>query len=227
MAFEKLTPEELGAQLRDSGKTGIALDIDDTLSLTGLQWFGWLSERCGNPEDLEISELMKKYHDVRQVPYWPPEVVEPHIEEFFLSHVFHDELILIHGADDAVRQIHEVVPIVAYITARPDDVYESTRTWLARHGFPDAPLVFRPRGGGFAARSIWKARVLTDLYPHVQGVVDDHPHLASQLKELGYAGKLYLYDHGNNANVYDDEHEVLLSWEDILARLQSEHATPV
>lgn len=224
MAFEHLSAEQLGEYLRASGKKGLALDIDDTLSVTNFHWFSCMADRCGNPDNMPIQEIMLQYRDVRRVPFWNQDDVEATIQELLISPVFQDSLPIIQGADDAIWKINAIVPIVAYITARPARTHEATRTWLERHGFPEVPITFIEEGVALKDRSVWKARIVKDLYPYVVGIIDDHPHMAEQLAELGYEGQLYLYNHGNTVNSYEG-HDAFHSWDEIITHLKERFTT--
>lgn len=48
----------------------LALDIDETLSLTSTYWFEQLLKRFGNPENLTAKQMAEKYHLCQNVPYW-------------------------------------------------------------------------------------------------------------------------------------------------------------
>ncbi len=48
----------------------LALDIDETLSLTSTYWFEQLLKLFGNPENLTAKQMAEKYHLCQNVPYW-------------------------------------------------------------------------------------------------------------------------------------------------------------
>lgn len=222
MAFEKLTPEELKARLSSEELHGIALDIDDTLSLTSTEWYVWMDERFRNPEGLSPADIHKQYRSgISSVPYWQSQEAAAFMKDLLVSEGFHDAFSLIQGADTAVREINDVIPVVAYITARPDAVYESTKRWLIRHGFPEAPIIFRPVETPIDQRSTWKAGVLVALHPWVEGIIDDHPSLFSELARLEYPGKLYLCDHGSTHNDYTGL-DALGGWDVLIRRIKED-----
>ncbi len=203
MSFEKITTEELKQRLTSQGVHGIALDIDDVLSHTDSHWIEKMKEKFGNPNGLTTEKIRDQYHGrFENIPSWSTKEALTAIDEFLHSNEFQEEIPLIEKANHAVEKINTVIPIVAYITARPVSVYEGTRRWLEQHAFPDAPLIFRPLDVHHETKNLWKAELLQFLYPEVVGIVDDHPALPGQLEAAGYQGKLYLYDSGQHTKGY-------------------------
>ena len=217
-SFPLLTAEELKRHLQEERVRGIALDIDDTLSFTDNHWIEQMLEKGGNPENLTRDELLTKYGSFHGVPYWREPYALAVMRGFFHSAEFHDAIPLIDGADECVRRLARIVPIAAYITARPPTVHEATRVWLKRHSFPEAPIVCRPESTYLHARNAWKAGVLHGLYPEVTGIVDDHPELQPQLAALGYQGKAYTYANGQTRYDYGGV-EHARSWDEVLERV--------
>jgi hypothetical protein len=211
----------LKEKLQKVGKRGLALDIDDTLSKTGWHWMDELNKKFGNPENLSVNELHKKYKYVQHVPSWqegkPLEWYTMAID----SADIYEAIPLIEDAHTTVQQIHQIIPIVAYITARPEAVRGGTERWLAKHNFPEADLILRPNdipleGGA----SHWKTGILEYLYPEIIGIIDDNPGLVKVLPKT-YQGRIYFY------NV--DQHETANSnivcckdWSDILTHIKNQ-----
>lgn len=100
---------------------------------------------------------------------------------------------LIEDVDKYIKQISEVVEIVAYITTRPSVVKNGTAKWLTKHKFPQAPIITRPSYIPHSNGNEWKADVLTFLYPNVIGIIDDNPSLVKFLPN-DYKGKIFQYD---------------------------------
>ena len=50
-------------------KSGIAVDIDETLSWTVGYWFKEMIKLFGNPEKLSVKKLISKYRYTQNVPY--------------------------------------------------------------------------------------------------------------------------------------------------------------
>jgi len=220
--FQKLTAEELKNNLAVEKICGIALDIDDVLSHTDSHWIEKMRTRFGTPEDLTAEEIRDRYHGrFENIPSWSTPEALAVIDEFLHSNEFQETIPLIEHSDHAVKKINDIIPIVAYITARPISVYEGTRRWLERHAFPPAPLVFRPLDIHHEKKNLWKAELLRDLYPQVVGIVDDHPELPKQLKHIGYKGKLYLYDSGQHGKEYDGVARCR-SWEEVLKQIKED-----
>lgn len=182
----------LKRKLRLSGEKGLALDIDDTLSLTIDYLVEEYFKKLGNPENLNSRELMKKYNHTNNVPYWQSEVKKEIIKNINNSAEFHRNLPLIKNADKTVQEINKTIPIVAYITARPTIISQATIFWLKKYNFPKATIIFRPKNIKSEDGSQWKAKILKYLYPEVIGIVDDNPGLVNFFDKK-YKGIVYLY----------------------------------
>ncbi|MGV8171822.1 MAG: hypothetical protein ACP5OA_03970 [Candidatus Woesearchaeota archaeon] len=187
---------------------GLALDIDETLSYTIGYWVSEMQRLFGNPENLSVDEIVEKYRYAQNVPYWQTPEALAWTEAQRNSDGLQTRLPLIKDADLYVRKINEIVPIVAYISIRPEIVINGTKTWLDMYGFPKAPIICRPKGVPIEYGSEWKARVLEKLYPKVVGIIDDN---SSVLKFLDkdYKGVIFLYDHKqsvvSNTNIFHCE----------------------
>ena len=60
-----------------SPSSGLALDIDDTLSQTLLYWIQGLQDKLGGLVGMSPKEIVKKYKHTRNVPEWnTPEALE-------------------------------------------------------------------------------------------------------------------------------------------------------
>ncbi len=175
---------------------GLALDIDETLSVTGVFWIEQLIETMGHPDpSLTPAEILRKHwYYGETIGHWDREEINSQLR---IKCDCNDEqrmLPLQKNANHIVQKIDAILPISAYITARPDSVIEGTKDWLAKHGFPDRPIIARPADVHIDNGNAWKASVLTDLFPIVRGIVDDNPNLISKLP-ADYAGTVFLFDH--------------------------------
>lgn len=170
---------------------GLALDIDDTLSQTLKLWCPTLFEKFGNPENISPEELVRKYKSTFNVPYWQSEEITTWILEHVNSDEAYAEAECLENALQSVLELHKHLPVVAYISTRPECVIGCSKKWLDTFGFPDAPLIHRPESVDIKTGSAWKANILEYLTPHVVGIVDDNPGL---VKYLGsdYQGKIFL-----------------------------------
>merc|ERR1712012_844151 len=96
----------------------------------------------GNPEGLSAEQICSQYRLAQYVPCWRD---SPDAQEFMqqLRDDPQEQLGIkpIEGALESVRKLQEVVPVVAYLTVRPQSVAEVTKEWLQKHGFPDLPVV--------------------------------------------------------------------------------------
>jgi 5'(3')-deoxyribonucleotidase len=187
---------ELKNKLKKQNIKGLALDIDEVLSDSNSHWFDHMIN-FRKLEGLSKEAVIKKYKFVEEVPEWQTEEGGKHIMETVHSNDFNETIPLIEGADETVREINKIVPIVAYITARPETVIEGTLNWLRKYGFPEAELITRPKDISLAefdlSKNRWKAGILKTLYPEVVGIVDDNPMLARELEAIDYKGTQYLY----------------------------------
>lgn len=186
---------QLKENLKKAGIRGIALDIDETLSDTGPHWWNH----------------MLKFH----VPGWQTEEAKKHISDALDSDEFNEAIALLHESNVMVNKLIKIVPVVAYITARPDNVRKGTENWLAKHGFPKAPVILRPTTSsmkGLETKNTWKAGVLKYLYPEIIGIVDDNAGLPSELAKENYEGKLFLYGlQTKEVNPKDYSFQIILS----------------
>lgn len=176
-----------------AGEDGLALDIDETLSWTLGHWVREMQERFGNPEGLSVKELIAKYRYTQRVPYWQGSEVDAWVDEQLTSNDLQTRLPVIDGAVKGVAELEKILHVSAYITIRPQCVYEGTRTWLEAKGFPDALLISRPDSIPFVHGHQWKAGILQKLYPKVLGIVDDNDAVLTYLPQ-DYKGKVFLFD---------------------------------
>lgn len=189
--------EALKKQLATNGITGLALDIDETLAWTIGYWVERMQEKFGNPEDLSVPEIIAKYRYTQNVPYWRTDEAIAWMDEHRNSNEIQEMLPLIQGADSAIQDIQKSIPIVAYMTTRPQVVVPGTEIWLKKHGFPSAPIFARPAEVHVTDGNGWKASLLQELYPRVAGIIDDNPSLVSSLS-ADYKGTVYLYDNAES-----------------------------
>jgi len=135
---------QLKQELIKNNQKGLALDIDETLSWTFGLWFARMQELFGNPENLTVRGLVEKYRYAKNVPYWQHTEALDWMSASRVDDKLQTELPLIEDADKYVRQVHRIIPIAAYLTVRPRTVENGTRIWLAKYGFPEAPVITRP-----------------------------------------------------------------------------------
>jgi hypothetical protein len=176
---------------------GLAVDIDETLSWTIGYWIEEMQIKFGNPENLTIKEMVEKYRYTQNVPYWQHEEALQWIDEKINSNETQEDLPLIEGSSAYLNRINQIIPIVAYITVRPERVLEGTKNWLTKHNFPLATVICRPNELDHNNGNEWKAKILEKLYPKVLGIIDDNAKLL-QFLSLDYKGRVFMYDHHDN-----------------------------
>ncbi len=183
---------ELKRELRLKNLTGLAIDIDETLSFTLKYWFTEMLKKFGNPEKLTTEELIKKYRYAQNVPYWQTEAAQKWIIEQVYSNEVQTKLEIIGEADKYVPIAHKIKPIVVYLTVRPEEVNQGTEAWLLKHKFPKALIIARPPHIHQKDGHKWKAEVLSELFPEVCGLIDDNDQILQYLPAQ-YQGELFFY----------------------------------
>lgn len=175
-------------------KKGLAVDIDETLSWTAGYLMERMQEKFGNPENLSVEEMLKKYKYTQNVPYWQsPEALEWKKERIH-SNELQEELPLIKDANVYLNKVNEIIPISVYITIRPDVILSGTQKWLDKHNFPKAQIICKPPNVEHKDGNKWKAGILNELYPNVVGIIDDNDQLLEFIGEE-YKGVIFLYNH--------------------------------
>lgn len=197
---------------------GLAVDIDCTLSNTNIYWIKKLEAKFGKVGNLTSIEILEKYIYASKVPQWQSaEALD------YMTHLREDSnaqfnLPLIKGADKWVRKISKIVPIKAYLTSRPQKVFNGTKRWLDKYKFPKAEIISRPNDIPHEGGNKWKADRLTTLYPDISGIIDDNPFFIDSL-ESSYKGVIFLYK-----NDYRSKKDIkvikCLDWEDVYSKVK-------
>jgi hypothetical protein len=187
------TVESLKAILAQHDRPGLALDIDDTLCHLGRKWYDTMVEIAGHP-GLTYEEITHSHSGgFQHVPAWKGHPgIEAWIQKTLVDHEHYLGLEPIEQAREGVQKISALVPVHAYITMRSLAVIDASHAWLRRHGFPDLPILSRPLDVPKERIHAWKAQALADLYPTIQGIVDDDPNVVMNLPP-GYQGTIFLY----------------------------------
>lgn len=209
---------ELKRRLKKNNIRGLALDVDDTLSSTIGYMLEKLMEGLGNPKNLTIEEILKKYKNTDEIPFWQGEKAEEILENIRNSNKVQRELILIKNANITVNKINKIIPISAYITVRSKVIYKGTKFWLQKNNFPVATIITRPSEVLRKDGSRWKAEVLEYLYPEILGIVDDNPDLVKYLCK-SYKGIIFLY---NNSDFLNKDIRVIKckNWKVVLSNIK-------
>src|SRR5574344_448148 len=131
----------LKRKLKLAGIKGLALDIDETLSFTIGFLIEKLVEKVGNPENLTVKEIARKYRHTDNVPYWQNNEAKKVVDEFNKSADSFRGLPLIENSNKTIQEINKIIPIVAYITARSYIAFNETKFWFKKHDFPEAKII--------------------------------------------------------------------------------------
>lgn len=192
--------------LHASQRHGIAFDIDDTLSQTDFHWIERMRIAFPNPERFSRQEIIASYGMFERVPHWQSRTALRFSLAMMNSSDFQMTIPVVKGARRAAQAINRIVPIVAYITARPTSTARGTQRWLTSHGFPAAPVIYRPHHVHYTRKHPWKASLLVSLHPYIRGIIDDSPELFDELSVRNYRGDFFLFDTGRNTKLYRARH---------------------
>src|SRR3989344_5589693 len=165
----------------------LAVDIDETLAQTNLLWAQHHIESYGNPEGLNAEEIIKKYRFVKDVPYWQFDTAYRWVE----AHVSSNETKLEIPVIEESIEVMQRIPVVCYLTNRPESTVNGTKRWLRKYGFPDKEVISSMNG------LEWKAQKLSDMFPEGTGIVDDNIDLLSHMRH-DYRGRIFLYSRYDN-----------------------------
>ncbi|ATW28754.1 hypothetical protein DCMF_19535 [Candidatus Formimonas warabiya] len=130
--------------------------------------------------------------NARDIPFWNVEEVRKWGIQALESEEMTEEYPIMEGSDKAVEKINHVIPVVGYLTLRQTSVRDATKRWLAKHGFPDEPVITRPNNLKLEDGMKWKADTLAYLYPQVIGSIDDTLDIFNYLPS-SYKGTIFLY----------------------------------
>jgi uncharacterized HAD superfamily protein len=199
-------------------KRGLALDIDETISATNIWWFEKMQKIFGNPESLTAQEMAAKYRYTQDVPYWQMKEVENWIEYHRHSNSVQKILPLIENSNEIVQKIDKIIPVTLYITSRPKEALSGTKEWLRNHNFPLVGIITEPKEVALSDQTKWKAKVLENFYPKIQGIIDDNPGLAKNLSRK-YKGTLFLYDMAQS-DISNIKVVPCPTWDDVLIKVR-------
>jgi len=202
-----------------SNKKGLAIDIDEVLSLTALSWMDIMRKKFGNPENLSADEFYKKYKLTKNVPYWQGSDEFDFLENMRVNNEFYENIPAIKDSALILNEINKIIPVSCYLTTRPEVIRGGTEKWLAENNFPTAEIIMRPENISSKDGNKWKAGVLQSLYPEVIGIIDDNPELIDFLSK-DYEGTVFLYGFSKF-----EDHKVAVvpckDWENCLIKLKS------
>ncbi|MFA5856082.1 MAG: hypothetical protein WC867_01890 [Candidatus Pacearchaeota archaeon] len=185
-------------KLEELGISGLACDIDNTITNTSVHFASELIKKFGNPENLNPEEIIKKYKIVENVPYWQEDKTKIWIQNFIKSPEEVSRIPLIDGVKYYLHGLNSLVPIGGYITARPKNLEKVTRELIINEEMPNKGIgvIMRPSNEelmdmGIDSVDEWKPLLLDYLYPQIIGIVDDEIKHAQAVK-VNYPGRYYL-----------------------------------
>lgn len=212
---------DLKIELSKRSIEGLALDIDETLSLTSTFWFEKLLSIFWNPENLTASQMAEKYHLCQNVPYWKDNSdIYDLMYQFREDDNFQIEIPLIEWTNHHYNRIHnEIISILSYITVRPDNVSKGTSIWLDNHDFPKADVIHIPHELEYLFWNLWKACVLDILYPNIVWIVDDNPNLIKMLPSR-YKWEVFLFNKAETCNFWHINIHISETIEDVIKNIE-------
>lgn len=107
------------------------------------------------------------------------------IYKYIHSNHFQIKLPLIENANFYLPKIAEEVPIICYLTKRPEIVRAGTMAWLTKYNFPIAPLIMKPNELPDNEGNQWKSDFIQDYRDEPIGIIDDDKNLVNLLKRDG------------------------------------------
>ncbi len=183
---------------------GLALDIDDTISLTSDGYFDLLRQEFPAPSYL-TKELFRKHYAITGITLHWKDISNAY--ELLKTKVndsqFHYELSPFPHAVHHTNTLHHHQLFSCYLTARKEDMRTLTQRWLDEHGFPKKPLIMRNNTIDYANQVKWKTSTLHALQPHITGLIDNDTRILSHLQQQKYPGRMYLFglsEHEYNGN---------------------------
>lgn len=188
-----------------SGKSvdarGIFVDIDDTISETSKYIIDTLNYEFGNDEKLPNKKILEEYHFFSKLDCRKIKKIINRIDDIYMNGEFTTNLEPVEDSLEGIVTIDKFIPIIGYMTARPDNFLDDTESWLDRNGFPKLPIIMRPRemlsgDTHVKNRSQWKANLL-EKYRNSFGIIDDDENI-SKFISTDYHGKIFLYNSKNN-----------------------------
>jgi hypothetical protein len=173
---------------------GIALDIDETLSLTQSMLIDEIEQNFWNQENMSATDVINKYDHIKNVPYRQTDEIKNYITNRLEKSEFRESLDPVLWSIEYVRKIHQNNKIVAYISARPESILMPTKNWLEKYWFPNAEIILRPDNEN-RNPSERKASILLERRD-IAWIVDDDKWLIEFLSEE-YHWKVYSFGYEN------------------------------
>lgn len=210
------TAARIQHNLRIKKKKAVTVDVDDTLVGTiFLIIKSALAAGYPNPARLSAEEMYAKYRHGR-IPGWS----DGCYTKIMLENEFDRDVEALPRAKETLEAILEYgIEIACYLTARAEQIRPRTVEMLARLGFPERPVIMRPKNMPYEATHAWKAEILKSMQPEVVAHIDDHPDVAS-LTRAGFQGKLYVF------GLEHSSCEVVIgcpTWEHVWENIQKHH----
>lgn len=205
------------------GKRGLACDLDNVVTDTTPKVFEIIDNTFPRPDydkKLSLQQLLHKYTHSRNIPYWTTKEALEFQNYLVHSPEFYNDLPLLPQAIESLHEINETIPIICYLTARPEVAKEVSEEYLKRHNAPVAPVILRPSNSdnhGFVySNNVWKASFVKSV-KNIVGLIDDERDLVHLLTD--YNGALFVF--GDQKNGYTSHlRRPCLDWPDTIKNVK-------
>lgn len=175
---------------RTTAQIKLAIDIDDTLSLTAHHWAELLLKIHPLP-GRSVDELIATHRRASMVPEWQ------HAQALFTEWRLSEELTLeyqpVPGSVEGIQALEKVIKL-EYLTMRSQSLDAVTARWLKSFNYPESAIVSCPDEIESPKRPDWKATHLYESYPSIIGIIEDDERVAMSLPS-DYKGSVFLYSH--------------------------------
>ena len=177
----------------------IALDIDDTLSLTKEYLITFLANNYNISTNLDPQSFLKRYKNPEDHPNWQSHNIQSTIAHTYNDPAFLNKIPPRLIAQKYLTKFGTSIKISCYISSRLDCHTSLTKKWLMRHRFPNASVILRQP---HIKKHDWKLTSLAQQHLQTHYLIDDHllnlqsQTIASYPKALWYNPYQIIQDSG-------------------------------
>lgn len=190
--------------LKSTNHILVVADIDDTLLRSYKIYLDEINTKVIellNPDFIPISEedLMAAEGRFSKVEKLKQVLKDNHIEYYdfvapiFTDHVLHESMEPLDGAGDLISLLGRFGVSIVYLTARPEEMGAPTAHSLARHHFPEAPIIHSGRNHVTPEKE--KGEVITQIIAALPDdykviMLDDYVKTIKELNRKQYKSKV-------------------------------------